>query len=72
METEKYGPNGIRGEPGGKCERKMMMQTLSKPILPFQGAICIVCFLSQGDAIGPGYIGPSARGIALNGHCRIN
>lgn len=48
-------------------------------MLPLQGAICIVAFLSQGVglslskavAIGPGYAGPSARGIALNGQQKI-
>jgi len=29
------------------------------------------CFFPQGVAIGPGYIGPSARGIALNERYRI-
>ena len=42
------------------------MQTILKPMLPFQGVNCIVAFLPQGVAIGPGCIGPSARGIALN------
>ena len=47
MNKNKHCRNGIRGDPQGMCELKMMMQTILKPMLPFQGAICIVAFFPR-------------------------
>ena len=38
-----------------------MVQTLLKPILPFQGADSVLAIYTQGDAIGLDYVGLSAR-----------
>ena len=47
------------------------MRSLSKFMLPLQGANRIAVIFTQGDAIGLEYIGPSARKRALKGQYNL-